>query len=84
MAHGIGNNPHFASRTPYASGSREVSFIVTGTRVQEDCLTSPGKDFGLVLRYSPNTLCKQAATITIYHDGNDWGFISFDISGDAY
>jgi hypothetical protein len=81
---GIGNNPQFTAPRTYAGGSKEASFTTAGTPVQGDCLTSPGKDFGLILRYTPRTLGKQSVTVTIYHDSNDQGFTTFDISGEAY
>lgn len=70
-----------------APGSREASFSLKGTSVVvsgTQCRAQPGKDFGLTLQYTPRTLGKQTATITIYHDGNAQGFTTFDISGEAY
>ncbi|WP_322997099.1 hypothetical protein [Castellaniella sp.] len=69
-----------------AEDGRNATFSFTGlpvTTAGYGCVT-PGKDFGLTLRYTPSTLGKQSATVTIYHDGNDEGFTTFEISGEAF
>src|SRR5690606_17738897 len=48
------------------------------------CSLAPGQHLTLNLEYIPRTPGKQTATITVFHDGNDAGFTSFEISGEAF
>ena len=84
-----GWEPYLFNPISYVNGSsggvRQDAFSIKGMPVTKgDCFANDGKHFALTVRYQPNIPGQQHATITVYHDGNDQGFTTFDISGEAY
>src|SRR5690606_7282537 len=56
---------------------RHDSFVKQGSGLHVDCKTPPGRHLAVTLRYTPRTVGVQAATVTLYHDGNENGYTSF-------
>ncbi|WP_368647343.1 hypothetical protein [Castellaniella ginsengisoli] len=65
-------------------GALSGTFSIKGSNVNGKCSLAPGQHLTLNLEYIPRTPGKQTATITVFHDGNDAGFTSFEISGEAF
>jgi len=73
-----------------SGGVREASLEFVSAPVQTpECRISPREngDYHHVyfaLQYTPRALGVQTATVTVYHDGNEAGFSTFTISGEAF
>lgn len=74
-----------------SDGLQEASFSLVGTDVGTPCTaqgpSTAGRTYphlAVVLKYTPKTIGQQSAKITVYHDGNDEGNSSFEISGEAF
>src|SRR5690606_604357 len=69
-------------------GGRGATFEQVGDDVNSTCSNRSGSEsyphLYVYLYYTPKTLGKQTATVTVYHDGNEEGFSTFTISGEAF